>query len=261
MRKRVLLWSVVLLAGMVATTGYSQPAFKLDLDGSVASPNTVTQNTTVAVNATVTAHVILTGAVNMLGANADLNFPNNLLALQAITEQVGDLNFDGIAALADVLTEVSRFGQTNADPNWFSYYDREVVATPNVIALADILSVVSGFGIDTEFWTNNLGRDLSAFGGFRESVEIYDPVATSNAAGKVDDIVSVLLARPDVRANPTLLNQFAFSGDAVMAELQFSALAAGVANLTFAETVMLDTDDDPASPTPVGSEGSSITIQ
>lgn len=261
MKNRVCLWSVILLAIVAVTSVGHAQVFKADVDGSVANPNTITQAVTVAPNATVTSYVILTGAANMLGANCDLVFPNNLLELVSITEQVGDINFDGLASLQDVLIEVSYVGLTSSDPEYISYYDKDVVASPGVIALGDVLTVVSGVGVDKEFWVNNDGVDLTPFGGFRESVEIYDPVAVSNAAGKIDDIVAVLLARPEVRADTNLLNQFAFDGDAVMAEVVFRALATGTATLSFQEPVMLDTDDDPSNPTAVTGENSTITIQ
>lgn len=260
--------SVILAVALFASVAPAQ-VFVIDVDGTPGAP--FTQTVDAANGSVVTAYVVVTGVTEMLGANCDVLYDSSLIELISITEQAGDINFDGIPALPDVLQIVSFFGQPTGTAEVPSYYDREVVFTPGVVALADILSVVSGFGVDTDFWTNNLGVDLTAFGGFRESVEIYDPVAVSNANNMIDDVVAVLLARPEVRADENLWRQFAFTGDAIMAELQFNVVGAAGQTATLSirddaeeKPVVLTVDNamvNPSNPTVVTGQSSTINIQ
>ncbi len=228
----------------------SSAVFKIDVDADNngvpdgAYPTTVT----VAENGMITLFVVLTGAQNLVGVNCDLQFDPDKLNLEAIEETISDLNFDGKANLVDLSNFALAYKKSAGDPAYVSYYDRN---RDNTINLVDLANFAIGYKKPGAFWTVN----ADSFTGNRESVEIYDPVSRSNkdgaSAGVVDDIVAVLLRRPETNATG-----FGFDGDAIVSKLVFKRLAAGNVTLSFTDMVALDETGTEDAPT-----GVAVTVQ
>lgn len=179
-----------------------------------------------------TATVVLKNATGLLGANCDLVFQNTKIRVVKISEAQGDLNFDGRANIADILTLAERYGQSTTS-NGLSYFDRSPVKD-NTIDDRDIEAVKPFINEKTLYWTSNPNDDLNAI---RESVEIFESPEISNQNSKIDDIVSVLLPR----IHPTPAG-FGFTGDARIATITFEVVpgATGTTTIAFEDMMAID---------------------
>lgn len=162
------------------------------------------------------ATLVLKGAVDLVGVNCDLVFDNSKLSVVTISETRGDVNFDGRANIADILTLSERYGASSNEKG-YSYFKRDQSGqNTDVINEKDIEAVKPFINENNIFWTKNANDDLSKM---RESVEIFESPAVSNKNGRIADIVSVLLSR--IHPYPA---GFGFSGDARIAEITFKVI-------------------------------------
>ncbi len=183
---------------------------------------------------TFTAVLVLQGAQNLVGVNCDLEFDPAVLAVVDIHESQGDINFDGRANIADVLTLAERFNQPT-DQDGYAYFDLDSAdESAGKIDSKDIEALVPFINQPGIFWTNNANSDLSQR---RESVDIFESPDISNQKGKIDDIVTVLLST--VQPIP---DGFGFDGDARIAEITFEVIgdiSAGT-SIKFTDTLAID---------------------
>jgi len=178
----------------------------------------------------ITVTLVLKGATDLVGVNCDLSFDKNKLQVVDIHEDKGDINFDGRANIADVLTLGERFGAP-ANEQGFSYFDRD---QSGVIDQADVEDIQSHLNKTNIFWTSNPNTNQDIM---RESVEIFEDPAKSNEDGVIDDIVAVLLSR--IHPYPA---GFGFNGDARIAEITFEVIGSGTAEFTFSDGKAIDVD-------------------
>lgn len=183
------------------------------------------------------ATLTLQGAENLTGFNCDLVFDPAVLNVADIHEARGDLNFDGRSNIADILAIAERFNEP-AGPdaqNGYSYFDRDASgASANVIDAGDINAVLPFINETSVFWTANQNQDLSQI---RESVEIFEDPAVSNAKGRIDDLVVTLLSRQHPAQEG-----FGFDGDARIADITFVVvgdLSAGT-TISFEDVMAID---------------------
>lgn len=180
------------------------------------------------------ATVVLRNATNLLGVNCDLVFDKTKIRIVEIHEAIGDINFDGRANVADVLTLAERFGQATTSSG-MSYFDLDSTAdSADKIDGKDIEAILPYINEKSLFWTSNPNGDLSAI---RESFDIFESPVISNANGKIDDIAVVLLSR----IHPTPQG-FGFDGDARIADIIFEVIpgASGETTLSFEDTMAMD---------------------
>lgn len=164
-----------------------------------------------------TCTVVLQGAADLMGVNCDLVFDPAVLNVVDIHEARGDKNFDGRSNIADILTLAQRFSLATNTGNGFSYFDLATDgASLNVIDTTDLETLMSLINQTEIFWTSNQNDDLTSI---RESFEIFEDPAISNANGKIDDIVVTLLRRPEAA-----LDGFGFDGDARIADITFEVV-------------------------------------
>ncbi|MGC9327037.1 MAG: dockerin type I domain-containing protein [Candidatus Hinthialibacter sp.] len=178
--------------------------------------------------------LVLKGAVDLMGCNCDLVFDKSKLNVISIVEAQGDVNFDGRANIADVLTLAERFGQDTTS-NGLSYFDLNPTGeSANKIDALDIEALTPHINQKTLFWTSNPNADLSAI---RESFEIFESPAVSNENGKIDDIVVVLL--PRIHPTP---EGFGFDGDARICDIIFEVVqgASGETTISFEDASAID---------------------
>jgi hypothetical protein len=242
--------AVLLLLG-VAVSPMAQ-TINLDMDTSAAG---VQGTATVAPGQEFQVYLVVEDAANMTGVSADLIFDATNLELVSIREVPGDLNFDG--QLNSGLEVIPVINQLIKEDNFIAGFDdfedgylrnSNVVYDTNnnqmtdgseVLAIINELIRVDNFA-DTQYWTREVFTQTPA--AYNESVEIFDPVSKSNTGGEhpglVDDMTSVLLARPDRDKE----NNFGYSGDAIVATLTFKAKAtaqAGTYTFSFPEAVWI----------------------
>lgn len=182
------------------------------------------------------ATLVLMGSTNLMGANCDLVFDNTKIRVVTIHEARGDLNFDGRANIADVLTLAERFGQPTTE-NGLRYLDRDATGdSANKIDARDIEVILPFLNEPTLYWTSNPFNEVS-IDSIRESVEIFESPEVSNQNGKIDDIVSVLLPR----IHPTPAG-FGFDGDARIADIVFEVVgtSTGETTISFEDTMAID---------------------
>lgn len=180
------------------------------------------------------ATVVLKNASNLLGVNCDLVFDKTKLRIVEIHEAKGDLNFDGRANVADVLTLGERFGQSTTSGG-LGYFDLDSTAdSANKIDGKDIEAVIPYINEKTLFWTSNPNDNLQ---NIRESVDIFESPAISSENGKIDDIVVVLL--PRIHPTP---QGFGFDGDARIADIVFEVVpgATGETTISFEDGMAID---------------------
>lgn len=196
--------------------------------------------------------VVLDDSINLMGANCDLDFDSDALEVVSIRESFGDVNFDGRVNIFDVREIGARLGATtgSTNPEYSRYFD---LNSDGKIDETDI-QIVSA---DPEF--NKQGTYLTSndpgVSSPRESAEIFEDPSISNQNGLVDDIVFVLLARPEV----TDRDAFSFTGDARIAEITFRAKQtfSGDTTLSFI-TESLIAIDSGTTITTTAIEGSSV---
>jgi hypothetical protein len=180
------------------------------------------------------ATVVLKNASNLLGVNCDLVFDKAKIRIVEIHEAKGDLNFDGRANVADVLTLGERFGQSTTSGG-LSYFDLDSSTdSANKIDGKDIEAVIPYINEKTLYWTSNPNGDLK---NIRESVELFESPEISNGNGKIDDIAVVLLSR----IHPTPQG-FGFDGDARIADIVFEIVpgATGETTISFEDVMAID---------------------
>ncbi len=157
--------------------------------------------------------LVLKNASDLIGVNCDLVFDPTQLQVVDIYEARGDLNFDGRANIADILVLGELFNQS-ADQEGYSYFNRVATGSSlDIIDYQDVEAVLPYVNESSIFWTSNPNLDFTEL---RESVEIFETPDVSNARGKIDDIVVVLLSR--VHPIP---QDFGFDGDARIADITF----------------------------------------
>ncbi len=180
------------------------------------------------------ATLVLKDAVDLIGINCDLIFDPAVLQVVEIHESLGDLNFDGRSNIADILVLGERFNQSTSE-NGYAFFDRSIEGTSaGVIDVLDIQAVESYLGENPIYWTSNSNYDLTTI---KESVEIFESPEISNANGKIDDIVAVLLSR----AHP-VPDDFGFNGDARIADITFEVVGdiSGGTEIRFEDTMAVD---------------------
>lgn len=189
---------------VTASTIETAPSFvQIDVEGETRTRFTCT--------------VVLQGAVDLTGVNCDLTFDPAILNVVDIHEARGDMNFDGRGNIADVLALAQRFNVATNSGDGFSFFDIATDgASLNVIDDADLEALKSLINQTEIYWTSNQNEDLSVI---RESFEVFQDPALSNASGRIDDIVTVLLRRPE-----TPVEGFGFDGDARVAEITFEVV-------------------------------------
>lgn len=181
-----------------------------------------------------TATLILKGAVDLVGVNCDLIFDPAKLQVVDIHEDQGDVNFDGRANVADILTLGERYNQATTDQG-YSYFDRDKTDTSaDKIDDKDIEALKPFINKNNIFWTSNPNDDLTKI---RESVEIFESPDESNKNGKINDIVSVLLSR-----DHPYPQGFGFNGDARIAQITFEVVGSGETVLSFEDGKAIDVD-------------------
>ncbi len=218
------------------------------------------------VGRTFTVTVVLDDAQKLMGANCDLDFDESVLEVVSIEESRGDINFDGRVNIFDVREIGTRFGATpdSTELDYSEYFD---LSDDDELNSNDVL-VVAGddeFNVQGIFLTSNNPNSSD----IRESVEIFENPALSNQKGFVDDIVFVLLRRPDSDKTP---DEFSFTGDARIAEITFQAkegFNGGETSLSFISdsliaidsgTTITTTSIDGASDSASGLSGQSLTV-
>jgi len=167
-----------------------------------------------------TATLVLQSASDLVGVNCDIVFDNTVLNVVSITEAQGDLNFDGRANVADILTLGERFN-ASTEQNGFNYFNRSADGdSATVIDTADIDAVRPFIGETTLHWTSNPNNAVDE--PIRESVEIFEDPSVSNANGVIDDVVVVLLPRE--HPDQGFVEGFGFDGDARIADITFEII-------------------------------------
>ncbi|MDX9752825.1 MAG: hypothetical protein RBU29_02635 [bacterium] len=180
-----------------------------------------------------TVTLVLRGAVDLVGVNCDLTFDPSKVLVVDIHEDQGDINFDGRANVADVLTLSERFEQATTEQG-YSYFDRDASETSAAkIDDKDIEAIKPFLNKNNIFWTSNPNDDLTKI---RESVEIFEAPEESNKDGKIDDIVSVLLSREH-----PFPQGFGFVGDARIAQITFEVIGSGEVVFGFEDGKAIDT--------------------
>ncbi|RJP32608.1 MAG: hypothetical protein C4527_05645 [Candidatus Omnitrophota bacterium] len=160
--------------------------------------------------------LVLKNAVNLVGVNCDMVFDPAKLKVVSIHEARGDLNFDGRSNIADVLVLGELFNRPTSE-NGYSYFDRYLTGgSAGMIDYRDVETLLPYVNESNLFWTSNANLDFSLM---RESVEIFESPDISNARGKIDDIVVVLLSR--IHPIPA---GFGFDGDARIADITFEVI-------------------------------------
>lgn len=186
-----------------------------------------------------TCTLVLKGAVDLVGVNCDLVFDKTKLKVVDISENRGDVNFDGRANIADILTLSERYGESTKDKG-YSYFKRDTSGqNPDVINEKDIEAIKPYVNQSNLFWTSNTNDDLSKM---RESVEIFESPEISNKNGRIADIVAVLLSRE----HPYPAG-FGFSGDARIAEITFEVIGGtpqGSTIITFEKGSAIDVNTE-----------------
>ncbi|MBN2328741.1 MAG: hypothetical protein JXR73_16485 [Candidatus Omnitrophica bacterium] len=180
------------------------------------------------------ATLVLKDAVGLMGCNCDLIFDKSKLNIVSIVEAQGDVNFDGRANIADVLTLAERFGQDTTS-NGLSYFDLNPSGdSANKIDSLDIEAITPHINQKTLFWTSNPNDVLDDY---RESFEIFESPIVSNENGKIDDIVVVLL--PRIHPTP---EGFGFGGDARICDIIFEVVqgASGETTISFEDVMAID---------------------
>lgn len=196
--------------------------------------------------------VVLNDAVNLMGANCDLDFDSDALEVVSIRESFGDVNFDGRVNIFDVREIGARLGAItgSTNPEYSRYFD---LNSDGKIDETDIQIV----NADPEF--NKPGAFLTSndpgVSPPRESAEIFEDPSISNQNGLIDDIVFVLLARPEI----TDRDAFSFTGDARVAEITFRAkdTFSGNTTLSFIPESLIAIDSG-TTITTTAIEGSSV---
>lgn len=238
---------LTLLASFAATPALSQETGRNDnsvlrLDFSAGDDTRLDSNIQASLDledgqTSFAAALVLEGAADLMGVNCDLVFDPAVLRVVSIEEAAGDVNMDGRSNVADVLTVSRRLGEPVTAENGFAYFDFEadgLIGGGDVDALASLVTDVERLGADQLFWTSNPNHDLA---GIRESVERFDDPETSNANGRINDIVSVLLKRPAAD-----INGFGFDGDARIVNIVFEVVGniSGGTQIRFEDMLAID---------------------
>ncbi|MBD3266557.1 hypothetical protein GF373_07785 [bacterium] len=183
-----------------------------------------------------TLTLVLSPVTDLVGVNCDLKFDNTKLQVVNIHEDQGDINFDGRANIADILTLSERFGASTTE-NGFSYFDRNKEGeSAETIDQGDIDVIKPYINQKNIFWTSNPNTNISSI---RESVEIFESPEESNADGTIDDIVAVLLSRVHPYEEGF---GFGDSADARIAEITFKVIGSGDAVFSFEDGRAIDVD-------------------
>lgn len=231
---------VTLVILPIAQAGQNDAAsFTLDFSSSDDTKSESTIGAEPAITDGVfTATVVLDNAVSLTGLSVDLRFDPNVLQVVAINETVGDVNFDGRANIADVLTLAERYEATLDADTGNPEYDYFDLVPSGVIDMDDINSLMSKINQTDLYWTSN--PNATGFGDFQtypESVEIFEDPAVSNAKGLIDDIAVVLLPRDHPPQDG-----FGFTGDARIATITFQVVEgqSGQTAISFEDPIVLD---------------------
>jgi len=234
--------AVFLLLG-VAVSPMAQ-TINLDMDTSAAG---VQGTATVAPGQEFQVFLVVEDAANMTGVSADLIFDATNLELVSIREQLNS-GLEVIPVINQLIKEDNFIAGFDDFEDGYLRNSNVVYDTNNnqmtdgseVLAIINELIRVDNFA-DTQYWTREVFTQTPA--AYNESVEIFDPVSKSNTGGEhpglVDDMTSVLLARPDRDKE----NNFGYSGDAIVATLTFkvkAAAQAGAYTFSFPEAVWID---------------------
>ena len=286
-RKAVLgmLAALVVVAGgsMAGAVGLDQTIVRVDLDTSTDATETTG---TWTIGETYKSYLVLEAQTEgesvdgMTGVSADVKFDSAVLELVDVYELVGDKDFDGFEGILDLATVFDSDAYGSTDPqNLIRYYDIDRDGFVGILDLAAIFDdEFYGSTTGIPYWTNNAGNV--------ESVEIFDAPTVSNAGGDhpgfVDDLVAVLLLRPDENDDGTADDGSGFSTNAwtgeraVIATMEWKVLASpGSGDTTDIEVmsaadpslptsnapVAIDKDTPVDSPLSPAADTSTVTVQ
>lgn len=242
----VSLLALVVASPAVMAVGLNQTTVRIDLDTNAPGTQTTNAASPWAVGQSYLTHLVLEptnpgpGVIieDLTGISADVEFDPNILELVDIYELKGDVNFDGFQDVTDMVTifQSAAFDTSREDEGYIGYYD---IDRDDFVDVTDMVRIFQSEQFDTaggEYWTNNEGEFV------RESVEIFDDPRLSNTGGAhpgfIDDVVAVLLLRPDANNDGFAddgsgFNTNAWSGErAVIATMQFRVKAAPAGGTT-----------------------------
>jgi dockerin type I repeat protein len=244
---RSLFGMVLVLTLLVVPASFAQRAGTLNLDADILTAGIQTPGDySIAAQGNIVLYLTLVDVDDMIGVSADITYDPAVLKLlgdgQGLTEDRGDLNFDGAVNVTDILQVVNERKARDGGADPIDYYDINDDGAANV---TDILRVVKNRqAADTgvNFWTNTRsGATVLTWPTGEvptESVEIFDNNVSN---GLIDDLVAVLLIRPNT-SGVRVDTDRGFTSDgtrpdpatqnAVIARLEFEVLAASPTTTT-----------------------------
>lgn len=195
---------VVLAVGLLlAPMGMAQNAGTLKFDADILTPGIQAPgNYSLAAGGNIVLYLVLEGVEQMIGVSTDIKFDPAVLQLvgsgQGITEDRGDVNFDGRVDVFDIVRLINERQSRDTGNPPIAYYDLNEDAAINVFDIVRVIGNRQQADSGVNFWTNTRGGATAltwpGTGPATESVEIFDNNVTN---GLIDDLVAVLLIRPE----------------------------------------------------------------
>jgi hypothetical protein len=188
---------------LLVPAGFAQTAGTLKFDADILTAGIQAPGDySLQAGGNVVVYLVLDGVTDMIGVSTDIKFDPNVLQLvgggKGVTEDRGDVNFDGQVNVFDITKLIGERQSRDGGNPAVAYYD---LNEDGAITVFDIVSVIGNrqqADSGVNFWTNTRpGATVLAQGpgGVNtESVEIFD---NNVNGGLIDDLVAVLLIRPD----------------------------------------------------------------
>lgn len=189
---------LVLAVGLLLAPGvFAQSAGTLELDADLSTPGIQAPGAySLSSGGNIVLYLVLTGVQDLVGVSADVKFDPNVLQLvgsgQGVTEDRGDVNFDGKVNVFDIVTLIAERQARDSGSTPITYYDLNEDGSVNVFDIVRNINNRQSADTGVNFWTNTRAGAM-ALPQETESVEIFDNNAPN---GLLDDLVAVLLISP-----------------------------------------------------------------
>jgi len=195
---KALMGIVLVLALAAAPAVCAQSAGTLNLDADLSTPGIQAPGDySLSAGGDIVLYLVLTDVQNLIGVSTDIQFDSNVLQLvgqgQGVTEDRGDVNFDGAPDVFDIVALVKEIQSRDAGGTPITYYDLTEDGGVDVFDIVRVVKNIQSADSGVNFWTNTRTGAM-AMPQKTESVEIFDNNAPN---GFLDDLVAVLLISPE----------------------------------------------------------------
>ena len=187
----------LIIALALAPTVFAQNAGTLELDADLFTPGIQAPGPySLASGGNIVLYLVLTNVEDLIGMSTDIKFDPNVLQLAGaglgVTEDRGDVNFDGKVNMFDIVELITERQARGSGATPIAYYDLNEDGNVDVFDVVRVVNNRKAADSGVNFWTNTRAGAM-ALPQAAESVEIFDNDAPN---GLLDDLDAVLLISP-----------------------------------------------------------------